>query len=198
MAQVKKDEVRKRILDGAEQLFGERGFADTTLRAISKTASVSLANVYNYFGGKDELFEAVLAPTVDFVARALEEARTREDPEGFDCLLPDANGVEAIVAFVDGHRHALGLLLFRSEGSRLHHWEDGVIDELTELWEERLRRQTRRGPSRFLLHHLASWAVQSLAEFVMHEISPVEMGEHLRELLRFSEAGLGACKKRRD
>ena len=48
LVQVKKDEVRDRILRASEKLFGERGFAGTSLRGIAGEASVSLANVYNY------------------------------------------------------------------------------------------------------------------------------------------------------
>ena len=42
-------ETRERILAAAEQLFGEQGFAATSLRAVTSAAGVNLAAV-NYKG----------------------------------------------------------------------------------------------------------------------------------------------------
>jgi AcrR family transcriptional regulator len=49
-----------RILDAAEQAFGELGFAGASLRHISRAAGVNLATAYYYFGSKEGLMEAVL------------------------------------------------------------------------------------------------------------------------------------------
>jgi len=48
-----------RILDTAEQLFAERGFAETSLRTITGRAGVNLAAVNYHFGSKDALIQAV-------------------------------------------------------------------------------------------------------------------------------------------
>lgn len=54
-------EAKTRLLDAAEQLFIERGFAATTLRAITAAAGVNLAGVNYYFRTKDVLFQEVLS-----------------------------------------------------------------------------------------------------------------------------------------
>src|SRR5215475_530434 len=54
-----------RILDTAEELFMEHGFEATTLRQITAAAGVNLAAVHYHFGGKEELFEAVLTRRLD-------------------------------------------------------------------------------------------------------------------------------------
>src|SRR5215475_4085556 len=51
---------KERILDTAEELFMEHGFEATSLRQITAAAGVNLAAVHYHFGGKEELFEAVL------------------------------------------------------------------------------------------------------------------------------------------
>ena len=51
---------RERILEAAEQVFGDAGFAGASLRAIVRRAHVNLATVYYYFGSKNGLMEAVL------------------------------------------------------------------------------------------------------------------------------------------
>ncbi len=49
------------ILDAAEQLFSERGFAETSLRTITSRAGVNLAAVNYHFGSKKSLIHAVFA-----------------------------------------------------------------------------------------------------------------------------------------
>lgn len=49
-----------KILDAAEVLFAESGFADTSLRQITAKAEVNLASVNYHFGSKKELIQAVL------------------------------------------------------------------------------------------------------------------------------------------
>ncbi len=50
-----------RILDSAESLFAERGFAETSLRSITAQAQVNLAAVNYHFGSKKSLIQAVFA-----------------------------------------------------------------------------------------------------------------------------------------
>ena len=50
-----------RILDAAESLFAEHGFAATSLRAITRHANVNLAAVHYHFGSKEGLVEAVFS-----------------------------------------------------------------------------------------------------------------------------------------
>ena len=56
---------QERILDTAESLFMEHGFEATGLRQITADAGVNLAAVNYHFGGKEELFEAVLRRRLD-------------------------------------------------------------------------------------------------------------------------------------
>lgn len=48
-----------RILDAAEHLFADRGFAETSLRTITGRAGVNLAAVNYHFGSKKALIQAV-------------------------------------------------------------------------------------------------------------------------------------------
>lgn len=50
---------KARILDTAEGLFAERGFAETSLRHITSRAQVNLASVNYHFGSKKSLIQAV-------------------------------------------------------------------------------------------------------------------------------------------
>jgi AcrR family transcriptional regulator len=50
---------RSRILDVAEELFGERGLDGVSIRDITQKAKVNLAAVHYHFGSKEDLIAAV-------------------------------------------------------------------------------------------------------------------------------------------
>jgi AcrR family transcriptional regulator len=58
-------ETKERILDAAERLFAERGYAATSLRSIISAAEVNLAAVHYHFRSKEALLEAVLVRRVE-------------------------------------------------------------------------------------------------------------------------------------
>ncbi|MCK8784165.1 TetR family transcriptional regulator [Roseomonas sp. NAR14] len=49
---------RERILDTAQALFAEQGYAATSTRAIAQAAGVNLAQLHYHFGSKRDLFKA--------------------------------------------------------------------------------------------------------------------------------------------
>ncbi len=53
-------ERRARILEAARACFGEAGFAGATIEAIAARAGVSNGLLYQFFQGKEQLFEVVL------------------------------------------------------------------------------------------------------------------------------------------
>jgi AcrR family transcriptional regulator len=53
------DDTKTRILDVAEELFGERGLDRISIRDITKKAKVNLAAINYHFGSKEDLIAAV-------------------------------------------------------------------------------------------------------------------------------------------
>lgn len=62
----------QRILDTAEVLFAEKGFAETSLRTITSKAGVNLAAVNYHFGSKEALIQAIFERFLDPFCTALE------------------------------------------------------------------------------------------------------------------------------
>lgn len=54
----KSEQTRSLILGTALELFAERGYEETTMRAIAKKAGVALGNTYYYFRSKEHLIQA--------------------------------------------------------------------------------------------------------------------------------------------
>jgi AcrR family transcriptional regulator len=104
-------DTRDRILDAAERLFAEQGFAGTSLRQITSTADANVAAVNYHFGSKEALIGEVFArrfepinvdrlawldrlesegePTVEQIVEAFlaPPLRVSQDPEHGEALL---------------------------------------------------------------------------------------------------------------
>ncbi|PWE17922.1 TetR/AcrR family transcriptional regulator [Marinicauda salina] len=88
------EKTRERLLDAAERLFAEKGFHGVTVRAIARAADADPALVAYYFGGKRELFDAVL------LRRAVElnEIRVAELESVERRAAPDHPSIEDIIS----------------------------------------------------------------------------------------------------
>jgi AcrR family transcriptional regulator len=58
--QARKEARRRRFLDVATRLFGDRGFHRTTVPAVIAASGTSVGSFYMYFTGKEDLFAEVL------------------------------------------------------------------------------------------------------------------------------------------
>lgn len=76
----KRDAQRDLILRAAARLFRERGVADTGMREIAAGADLSAANLYYYFGGKDEILFYCQDRALDSMLAAIGTARTTKGP----------------------------------------------------------------------------------------------------------------------
>ncbi len=50
---------RLQLLDAAEEVFGRKGFYDTTLKEVAELAEFSVGSVYSFFESKDDLFRHI-------------------------------------------------------------------------------------------------------------------------------------------
>jgi TetR/AcrR family transcriptional regulator len=78
-----------RILDAAEELFAEHGFAGAAVRDIATRAGLNAGSLYNHFESKQALYEAVLERGLRPVYEMIEGVT---DPE----VAPDHRVLEAL------------------------------------------------------------------------------------------------------
>src|SRR6266545_1076230 len=50
---------RAQLLDAAEEVFGRKGFHETTLKEVAELAEFSVGSVYSFFESKDDLFRQI-------------------------------------------------------------------------------------------------------------------------------------------
>ncbi|GAB3997110.1 hypothetical protein GCM10029992_19080 [Glycomyces albus] len=64
----------EQLLDAAAEVFAEKGFKGTSTNAVAARAGASPGTLYQFFGNKEELAEALMARYVDRLRAAHGEA----------------------------------------------------------------------------------------------------------------------------
>lgn len=88
-------ETVERILDAAEHLFAEKGFAETSLRLITSRAGVNLAAVNYHFGSKQALIQAVFSRFLGPFCTRLEQELDRRERQALE-----AAGLEELLGML--------------------------------------------------------------------------------------------------
>ncbi|RAW06583.1 TetR family transcriptional regulator [Halomonas elongata] len=190
-----------RILDTAEVLFAERGFAETSLRNITSKAKVNLAAVNYHFGSKKSLIQAVFARYLDpFTTRfhaALDELEARHRQDGSEIPLEELLETMArTVLEVPAERNSLkvfmrllGLAYSQAQGHLRRYIQEeygSVFTRFTEL----VRRATPELPDaeRFWrLHFVLGTVIFTLSGLdALRDIAEQDYHEHVsvRDLVR--------------
>jgi AcrR family transcriptional regulator len=84
------EETRNNILEVAAREFADKGLAGARIDEIAEKTASSKRMIYYYFGGKDELYRAVLE-------RSYGQIRAREDDANFETLPAD----KALIAHIE-------------------------------------------------------------------------------------------------
>ena len=105
---------RSQLLDAAEEVFGRKGFHDTTLKEIADLAEFSVGSVYSFFENKDDLFISVFVRRgEEFMPGMAAVVDGDDDPLAALHALVDYQ-----VGFFRKHPH-FGRLYLRSPGTTL-------------------------------------------------------------------------------
>jgi AcrR family transcriptional regulator len=109
-------ETAEAILDAAEALFAERGYAGASLRDVAERVGVRAPSLYNHFPSKESLYAAVLerglAPVLEVLSAAAEgEAAGRPDSHRV---------VDEVMARLERHPHLPRLLLHETLAGGQH------------------------------------------------------------------------------
>src|SRR6476659_3398849 len=112
----------RKILDGARQEFGERGFSASSIVGITQRAGVALGTFYTYFDSKEAVFSALVrdmsAQVRDHVAPAFRGAT--------DAIDGERRALESFLEFARTHRHVYRIVdeaEFVEQGAYREHYE---------------------------------------------------------------------------
>jgi AcrR family transcriptional regulator len=90
-------ETREKILDSAEKLFAEQGYAASSLRHIIADAGVNLAAIHYHFGSKEELLDEVILRRLRPVNEVRAEMLQRLEAEAGDSQVSLEKTLEAFL-----------------------------------------------------------------------------------------------------
>jgi AcrR family transcriptional regulator len=98
-----KADTRQEIIEAARQVFAEKGYDGTSLRAVARAAAVDPALVHHYFDGKSDLFVAAMA--LPFDPRQVRDHAARAQgstaPTSPQAATPGPETVEAFLTMWD-------------------------------------------------------------------------------------------------
>ena len=143
----------KRMLDAAEEVFGQQGFQAASMDEIARRSGITKALLYQYFGSKDGLYEACVERGRADLFDALREA-VAAAPPGREQLAAFVNGY---FDFVEQNRGVWWLLYGEASSSAVNEMRARNADLIAELFRNALEEQGRKlDPDTLavLAHHL--------------------------------------------
>lgn len=117
----------ERILDAAEQLIADRGYAGTSIEAIVKAAGVSSVTFYEFFDSKEECFVAAFDRAVEAVAAEMGDAA-----RGMSWAEQIATGLRSLLARIEAEpaRARLCLVEAQTGGQELSARFEAMLDRV--------------------------------------------------------------------
>ncbi len=197
MPQIKKEDIKSRLYLSAKKEFVKRGFKGASLRTISKSAGISLANIYSYAKDKDDLFRSVLANVVmnfDYLTEHFKNYH--QETSDFDSLKLEEDRIKGAVGYIFKNRVELNLLLNLSSGSSLEDYPENIVEgyaanckRFLKYLPKQNRQLTFKEPSDFFFKSVARLALGAIGEIVKHDFSIREMEKVAHEIVRYNFHG---------
>lgn len=139
-----KEAVATSILEAAEQVASEDGLAGASLQAIAQRAGVAVGTIYNYFGDRQELVEALLERRREELLAALDREAKARAGASFDAQLDGF--VRTVFAHFDARRAYLRIALeSESRKPKLERGNDGHSRPAMQQLHQRAERVVRLG-----------------------------------------------------
>lgn len=195
--QTLKSNIWEMILKAARGKFARKGFLKTSMRDIADAAGMGVGNVYNYFAGKDELFQAVVRPVTDEFKRLLEKHHGQSGRDALE-MFSEAyfwDCVNEYVQLIDKYRTLMRILLFLAQGSSLETFREQFTNRATEQVKVWFADNKQKHPeinvavSDFFIHLHTVWMFTLFEEMLMHNIQRQEIGRIVEEYVRFEIQG---------
>ncbi len=151
---------RQRLLNAAERVFGELGYHDASVVKITELAGVAQGTFYVYFGGKQAVFEELVAD----LSRRVRHAMSVASGHGRDRLEAERLGFQAFFRFTAEHP-ALYRVIRQAEfaSPRMLHWH---YEHIADGYAEALRAASARGEIAEADPEVTAWALMAVGEMI--------------------------------
>lgn len=151
---------KRKLLDAAALEFGEKGFHEASITAITQRAGTALGSFYTYFDSKDELFSALVRELSNMVkeraAIALAPKQSAIDAE--------RSVLQAFLEFARDHQEIYRIIdeaEFIDPQSYRDHYQHAA-----QRIEERLAEGAKAGELRPGIGEIEAWAIMGMNVFL--------------------------------
>ncbi|MBB6694880.1 TetR/AcrR family transcriptional regulator [Cohnella xylanilytica] len=193
--QTLKEDVNRRILSAALNEFEQQGYAQSSMRRIAAEAGVTAGNIYRYYKGKEELFQALIRPTylqfMDLVRLIQTEVdRVFASAGGFPEQMELVDDTfDRLITLLEESSKETKILLTLSQGSAFEHAKQELTDIIAQIFKRVMtRREGDSGPSATN----AATAVTILAATIVEGVCITLQNVEEREQIRYSVLELAA------
>ena len=130
--QVKKEEVRKKILKAAIKEFKNNGYKNATMRKISNSSGIPIGNLYRYYQNKETLFNSIVTD----VYKELRELFEKGIDENVDLPVEEKSlyFFNQLINIYTANYDKTYILLHRNVGTKF----EGVQGELGNYFQDRV------------------------------------------------------------
>jgi len=153
-------ETRTKLLEAAEQVFGELGYYDASIVKITEAAGVGQGTFYLYFASKKEIFDELVRDLNRRVRHAMKAASS----QGTTRLESELLGFGAYFRFTVEHPGLYGIIRqaeFVSPEMLRYHYE-----KMAEGYVEGLAEAMARGETAQLEPEVTAWALMAAGEMI--------------------------------
>ena len=182
----------RKLLDAAAIEFGERGFHEASISAITRRAGTALGSFYTYFDSKDEIFRAL----VRYMSEQLRDHVTPLVQAAPDEIAAERIGLESYLDFVREHKEIYRIIdeaEFVDYASYRRHYETTVARV-----RQRLEGGAARGEIRPDVGEIHAWAIGGMNVFLGMRYGLWDEDADIGEIARIANDLLANGLKKQD
>ncbi len=191
--------VSKRLIEVAREEFMSSGFEGASIRSIAQKAETSPRAIYTRFENKEELFAAVIGPTLSEFMRLFFRERSSywERMKKRDFSVKSETIYKKYLDFAYAHREDFLLLLLHSNGTRFA----GFTEKLAAFDLKGVRRNVPKlmksnpiesydGPTRLFFENITCAFYRDIFAPLLQGMSLDDAYEYICKLTKFYEQGI--------
>ena len=198
--QIKKENVKKKILEAAKNEFLLYGYEKSSLREIAIKAGVTKGNIYIYFKNKNDLFSTLVKPAMDVFLNHFDynekNKSTKNKFSEFYSIEFSISDFYKHVKMINEMRDEMKLLFFCSDGSSYFDFKERVAKKYEEdsivfynLVEE-YNIGFKNNVSHLFLHTCALLYISFIEEILINNPGEEELNKYIREMAKFVNSGI--------
>lgn len=187
--QVLKQEIHKKILIAARDLFLAKGYKASSMKQMADACEISVSNIYNYFPGKRQLFAVLVLPLIQSLEGGLLPTMERQEHETDDLTHILEALVPPLCDIVSAKHREMVLLFDCSMGSGYEGYREKFVTSVASHFQEGLSLEVSQG-SRLFYHIIANNLVEGILEVARHYKDPATTEEMISSLMRYHLNGI--------